>query len=57
MYAKECLAVHFAFDEFGDVLKGLEKPTIVLTKNVALIFFTQSRYVQTLEFFRPKFQV
>ena len=31
MYAKEFLAMHFAFDEFGHILWGAKKPIIVMT--------------------------
>ena len=36
MYAKEFLAMHFAFDEFAYILWGVKKPTIVMTDNKAL---------------------
>ena len=36
MYAKEILAMQFAFDEFGHILWGLKKPIIVMTDNKAL---------------------
>ena len=36
MYAKEVLAMHFAFDEFGHNLWGAKKPIIVMTDNKAL---------------------
>ena len=42
MYAKEFLAMHFAFDEFAHVLWGVKKQTIVLTDNKALTRFFQS---------------
>ena len=35
MYAKEFLAMHFAFDEFDHILWGVKKPTIVMTDNKA----------------------
>ena len=38
MYAKKFLALHFAFDEFGLILWGANKPiNIVMTDNKALI--------------------
>ena len=58
-YAKEFLAMHFAFDEFAHVLFGVKKPTIVMTDNKALIRFLQSNRIppklwnycdQTLQF-------
>ena len=39
MYAKEFLAMHFAFDEFAHILRGVKKPTIVMTDNKALTRF------------------
>ena len=39
MYAKEFLAMHFAFDEFGHILWGAKKPIIVMTDNKALTRF------------------
>ena len=42
MYAKEFLAMHFAFDEFAHILWGVKKPTIVMTDNKALTSFFQS---------------
>ena len=43
MYAKEILAMHFAFDEFAHILWGVKKPTIVMTDNKALTRFFQSK--------------
>ena len=45
MYAKEFLAMHFAFDEFTHILWGVKKPTIVITDNKALTKFFQSKRV------------
>ena len=45
MYAKEFLAMHFAFDEFADILWGVKKPTIVMTDNKALSRFFQSKRI------------
>ena len=39
MYAKEFLAMHFAFDEFVQILRGAKKPVIVMTDNKALTRF------------------
>ena len=59
MYAKEFLAMHFAFDEFAHILWGVKKPTIVMTDNKALTRFFQSKRIppklwnycnQTLQF-------
>ena len=43
MYAKEFLAMHFAFDEFAHILRGVKKPTIVMTDKKALTRFLQSK--------------
>ena len=45
MYAKEFLAMHFAFDKFADFLWGVKKPTIVMTDNKALTSFIQSKRI------------
>ena len=45
MYAKEFLAMHFAFDEFAHNLWGVKKPTIVMTDNKALTRFFQSKRI------------
>ena len=45
LYAKGCLAVHNAFDEFAHILYGKKKPTIVMTDNKALTRFSQSKTV------------
>ena len=59
MYAKEFLALHFAFAEFAHILWGVKKPTIVMTDNKALTRFFQSKRIppklwnycdQTLQF-------
>ena len=59
MFAKEFLAMHFAFDEFAHILWGVKKPTIVMTDNKALTRFFQSKRIppklwkycdQTLQF-------
>ena len=59
MYAKEVLAVHFAFDEFGHILWSAKKPIIVMTDNKALTRFFQAKHIppslwkfcdQTLQF-------
>ena len=44
MYAKEFLAMHFAFDEFGHILWGSKKPIIVMTDNKALTRFFQAKH-------------
>ena len=44
MYAKKFLALHFAFDEFGLILWGANKPIIiVMTDNKALTRFFQAK--------------
>ena len=45
MYAKEFLAMHFAFDEMALILWGMKKPTIVMTDNKALTRFFQSKKI------------
>ena len=45
MYAKEFLAMHFAFNEFAHILWGVNKPTIVMTDNKALTRFFQSKRI------------
>ena len=51
MYAKEFLAMHFAFDEFGHILLGAKKPIIVMTDNKALTIFSgEAHPAFTLEF-------
>ena len=45
MYAKEFLAMHFAFDELAHILWGVTKPTIVMTDNKALTRFFQSKRI------------
>ena len=59
MYAKEFLAMHFAFDEFGHIMWGAKKPIIVMTDRRALTRFFQAKHIppslwkfcdQTLQF-------
>ena len=59
MYAKEFLAMHFAFDEFGHILWGAKKSIIVMIDNKALTRFFQAKHIppslwkfcdQTLQF-------
>ena len=59
MYAKEFLAMHFAFDEFGHILWGAKKPIIVMTDNKDLTRFFKAKHIppslwnfcdQTLQF-------
>ena len=45
MYAKDFLAMHFAFDEFAHILWGVKKPTTVMTDNKALTRFFQSKRI------------
>ena len=45
MYAKEFLAMHFAFDEFAHIRWGVKKPTIVMTDNQTLTRFLQSKRI------------
>ena len=48
IYAKEFLAVHFAFDQFTHILWGSTLPTIVLTDNKSLTRFFQSKTIPAL---------
>ena len=59
MYAKEFLAMHFAFNEFGHVLWGAKKPIMVMTDKKPLTRFFQAKHIppslwnfcdQTLQF-------
>ena len=59
MYAKEVLAMHFAFDEFGHILWSAKKPRTVMMNNKALTRFFQTKHIppspwnfcdQTLQF-------
>ena len=59
MYAKNFLAIHFAFDELGHILWGAKKPITVMTDNKALTRFFQAKQIlpslwifcdQTLQF-------
>ena len=45
IYAKEFLAVHFAFDVFAHIIWGAEKPVLVLTDNKSLIRFFQAKKI------------
>ena len=43
IYAKEFLAVHFAFDNFAHILWGSTKPVLVLTDNKSLTRFFRAK--------------
>ena len=45
IYAKEFLAVHFAFDTFAHILWGSSKPVIVLTDNKSLTRFCPAKTI------------
>ena len=45
MYAKELLAMHFAFDELAHILWGVKKSSIVITDVKALTRFFQSKRI------------
>ena len=45
VYAKEFLAMHFAFNEFGHILWGAKKPVIVMPDNKALTRFFQVKQI------------
>ena len=47
IYAKEFLAIYFAFKEFGHIFWGAPKPVIVLTDNKTVTrFFKRKSYPQ-----------
>ena len=43
IYAKEFLAIYFAFKEFGHIFWGAPKPVIILTDNKAVTQFFQTK--------------
>ena len=45
IYAKEFLAIHFAFDTFAHILWGSSKPVLVLTDNKSLTRFFQAKTI------------
>ena len=45
IYAKEFLAIYFAFKEFGHIFFGAPKPVIILTDNKAVTRFFQTKIV------------
>ena len=45
IYAKEFLAVYFAFDNFANILWGSNKPVLVLTDNCSLTRFFQAKTI------------
>ena len=45
MYAKELLAMHLAFDEFGQFLSGTKKSVKVMTGNKAFTRFFQASHI------------
>ena len=45
IYAKELLAIYFAFKEFGHIFWGAPKPFIILTDNKAVTRFFQTKIV------------
>ena len=45
IYAKEILAIYFAFKEFGHIFWGAPEPVIILTKNKAVTRFFQTKIV------------
>ena len=48
IYAKEFLAVHFAFDTFAHILWGTTKPVLVLTDNKSLTRFFQAKTIPSI---------
>ena len=45
IYAKEFLAIYFAFKEFGHIFLGAPKPVIILTDNKAVTRFFQTKII------------
>ena len=45
IYAKEFLAIYFAFKEFGHIFWGAPKPVIILTDNKAVTRFFQTKII------------
>ena len=45
IYAKDSLAIYFAFKEFGRIFQGAPKPVIILTDNKAVTRFFQTKVV------------
>ena len=45
IYAKEFLAIYFAFMEYSHILWGSSKPTIVLTDNKSVTRFFQTKMI------------
>ena len=45
IYAKEFLAIYFAFREFGHIFWGAPKPVIILTDNKAVTRFFQTKII------------
>ena len=45
IYAKEFLAIYFAFKEFGHIFWGAPKPVIILTDNKAVTRFFQEKII------------
>ena len=45
IYAKEFLAIYFAFTEFGHIFWGAPKPVIILTDNKAVTRFFQTKII------------
>ena len=48
IYAKEFLAIFFAFKEFGHVFWGTPKPVIILTDNKSVSRFFQTKIIRQL---------
>ena len=46
IYAKEFLAVHFALDNFADLVWGADKHLLILTDNKSLTRFFQAKKFQ-----------
>ena len=45
IYAKEFLAIFFAFEEFGHIFWGTQKPVIILTDNKSVTRFFQTKII------------
>ena len=46
IYAKEFLAIYYAFKEFGHIFWGTPKPVIILTDNKSVTRFFQTKIIQ-----------
>ena len=45
IYAKEFLAIYYAFKEFGHFFSGTPQPVIILTDNISVTRFFQTKII------------